>query len=83
MFTAYYTSDQTKMTCGVLLGSIVGPPLLNSYMLPQVPLWKKTNYSYADDTQVYITISTGDYSPIHALSKCIKQINNWMCQNFI
>ena len=81
-----YTSEQTKMTCGVPQGSILGPLLFNIYMLPLAQIMENNKicyHSYADDTQIYITISPGDYGPIQALSKCIEQINDWMCQNFL
>ena len=81
-----YESERMKMTCGVPQGSILGPLLFNIYMLPiaQIMENNKTCYhSYADDTQIYITISPRDYNPIQALIKCIEQINDWMCQNFL
>ncbi len=45
--------------------------------------YKISYHNYADNTQIYITISPGDYSPIQTLRKCIDQISNWMCQNFL
>ncbi|KAI4800683.1 hypothetical protein KUCAC02_009526 [Chaenocephalus aceratus] len=81
-----YTSELKNMTCGVPQGSILGPLLFNIYMLPLAQIMKNNKisyHSYADDTQIYVTISPGDYAPIQTLSKCIEQINDWMCQNFL
>ena len=36
-------------------------------------------HNYADDTQMYISLSTGDYGRIDSLIKCIERINAWMC----
>ena len=73
------------MTCGVPQGSILGPLLFNIYMLPLAQILQNDicYHSYADDTHIYITITPGDYGPIQALSNCIDQINDWMCQNFL
>lgn len=74
------------MTCGVPQGSILGPILFNIYMLPlaQIITTNKISYhSYADDTQLYITVSQGDSEPIQTLNNCIEQINGWMCNNFL
>ena len=74
------------MTCGVPQGSILGPLLFNIHMLPLAQIMKNNKisyHSYADDTHIYVTISPGDYAPIQTLSKCIEQINDWMCQNFL
>lgn len=40
-------------------------------------------HNYPDDTQIYITKSTGGYDPIKALSKCSEQIKDSMCQDFL
>lgn len=29
------------------------------------------------------TINPDDYGPMHSLNKCIEQISDWMCQNFL
>ena len=81
-----YTSEWMKMTSGVPQGSILGPLLFNTYMLPLAQIMENNEIcyrSYADDTQIYITITPGDYNPIHTLSRCIEQINDWMCQSFL
>ncbi len=33
-------------------------------------------HSYADDTQVYLTLSPNDYSLIDSLCQCIDEINS-------
>ena len=81
-----FKSEQTKITCGVPQGSILGPPLFNIYMLPLAQIIENNNISYhnyADDTQLYISMSQGDHGPIQALGKCMEQITEWMCQNFL
>ncbi len=40
-------------------------------------------HSYADDNQIYLSLSPNDYSPIDSLCQCIDEINRWMCQNFL
>ena len=73
-----FISEPTRITCGVPQGSILGPLLFHIYMLPLAQIIKnnKINYhSYADDTQIYITMSPGDRGPVQALGKCIEEIN--------
>ncbi len=80
------THLRRKQSCGVLQRSILGPLLFNIYMLPLAQImgsYKVSYHNYADDTQIYITISPGDYSPLQPLRKCTHQINDWMCQNFL
>ena len=81
-----YTSDLTNMTCGVPQGSTLGPVLFNLYMLPLGLIMQKHKiayHNYADDTQLYIALSSDDYAPIDSLCQCIEQINDWMCKNFL
>ncbi len=40
-------------------------------------------HSYADDSQIYLTVSPNDYSPIDSLCQSIDEIISWLCQNFL
>ncbi len=51
-------------------------------MLPLVQIVENNNISHHNYADTNLT-SPGDYGPIQALSKCIEQINDWMCQNFL
>ena len=75
-----------KIRSGVPQGSILGPLLVNIYMLPLAQIMGNNEicyHSYAVDTHIYITISPGGYNPIPMLSRCIEQISDWMCQSFL
>lgn len=55
-------------------------------MLPLAQIFEnnKIKYqNYSDDTHVYVTLSPGDYSPMHALSGYIEQIERRMSQNVL
>ena len=67
-------------------GSVLGPLLFSLYMLPLGQVLQNSNvdyHSYADDTQIYIALSSDDYSPIQSLCHCLEQVTNWMNQNFL
>lgn len=81
-----YTSESTKMTCGVPQRSMLGPLLFNIHMLPLMQMMEnsKISYrSYAYGKQIYIMTSPGDYGSRKTLSKCIEQTNHQMCQNIL
>ena len=55
-------------------------------MLPLAQVIKKHNtkyHNYADDSQLYLSLSLDDLHPIHSLTQCINNINLWMSQNFL
>jgi len=56
-------SEWTSMTCEVPQGSIIGPVLFNLYMPPMSQILRENQiayHSYADDTQLYLTLSPNE-----------------------
>ena len=81
-----FQSDKVDIPYGVPQGSILGPLLFNLYMLPLGSIIQQYNvsyHSYADDTQLYISVPADDHSPVNELIKCITDIKQWMAENFL
>ena len=55
-------------------------------MLPLGSIIQKHNVSYqsyADDTQLYISVSANNLDPVNSLIQCITDISSWMSKNFL
>lgn len=82
----FMSKKKNSTTYEVPQDSIFSPFLFNLYMLPLDQIIHNNNMSYhdyADDTQLYTSLSSNDCSPVDSLIQCTEQINDWMCQNSI
>ncbi len=81
-----YKSDHVTYSSGVPQGSILGRLLFNLYMLPLGAIIRQHNisyHSYADDTQLYVSVSVNHLSPLEDLVQCIGDVQHWMTDNFL
>lgn len=80
------SSRSIPVTCGVPQGSILGPLLFSLYMLPLGGIIKRHDisyHSYADDTQLYVSMSDHRQIEIKHLVNCMSDLENWMSLNFL
>ena len=40
-------------------------------------------HNYADDTQIYVSVTKDDLEPVDSLCHCVEQISDWMQNNFL
>ena len=80
-------SDPTLLQWGVPQGSVIGPMLFICYTAPIQDIIHAHNLfsmMYADDTQLYISVKSGDENCIiPKIETCLQEIRLWMQDNFL
>ena len=80
-------SDPTLLRWGVPQGSVIGPLLFVCYTTPIQDIIHAHDFSsmmYADDTQLYISVKSGEANLIiQKLEICLQAIRSWMDDNFL
>ena len=80
------SSDRLELNFGVPQGSVLGPLLFTLYVAPISDITNThglDNMFYADDSQLYVSLSSNDNSALISLEKCITEIKAWMKTNLL
>jgi len=77
-----HCSSSVTFTTGVPQRSILGPLLFTAYVSPIAHLYSIDQQQYADDTQLFISLSPSDYMlDLDNLTRCIDSLHVWFCAN--
>ena len=78
------SSTTSLLTTGVPQGSVLGPVLFTAYVSPIGHIASAHNLlhqQYADDTQLFVSLSSASASDITKLEQGLQHLNNWLCYN--